>query len=233
MKLSWRSLRVWVQSLSFLFLLYLILQAAFPPGDQAPGGPLPSPVSFYRDHLLISQKEFILRMLPAFGVLLFVIALGNFFCGWFCPMGQPSTFLTGCCSGEETPEASGRPPAAQNPLRGFRLRPGRRFDGWQLNVFSSTRSALITRTLVIAFFPPAVYIYNQLLPLVQKFLPENPFILTSAPLPLFQINILIFPLLRGNSFPGGEFVDAFGAVTSALWEPSSLLPPASGSFGAP
>ena len=81
-------LRRAVQTLSFCFLLYLILRTAFPLELQIPVDlylrldPFIGIISFF------TQKEMIGRMLPAFGVLLFVLIFGNFFCGWFCPMGS-------------------------------------------------------------------------------------------------------------------------------------------------
>jgi polyferredoxin len=192
MKFSWRSLRVWIQSLSFLFLLYLLLQTAFPLEIRIPVDLYLRLSPFIGIISLVAQKEFILRMLPAFGVLLLVIILGNFFCGWFCPMGAAIDFFDRVLFREK----KRKKPLDDRPLRKIRygvfvfaLAAG--LMGWQL-MFLLDPISLITRTLVIAFFPPAVYIYNQILPLAQKFLPENPFILTAMPLPVFQINILIF-----------------------------------------
>jgi ferredoxin-type protein NapF len=52
--------------------------------------------------------------------------------------------------------------------------------------------SLITRTMVIAVYPPVVHVSNQLIPLLQKFLPENRIFLSAAPQPVFQLNLLVF-----------------------------------------
>jgi hypothetical protein len=33
--------------------------------------------------------------------------------------------------------------------------------------------SLITRTLVISFYPPFIYVFNHLLPAIQRFLPKT------------------------------------------------------------
>jgi ferredoxin-type protein NapF len=192
MKLSFRSLRVLVQSLSFLFLLYLILQAAFPLEIKIPVDLYLRLSPFIGIISLFTQKEFILRMLPSFGVLLLVIILGNFFCGWFCPMGAAIDFFDRVLFREKKRKKPLDDQASRRARYGifvFALAAG--LMGWQL-MFLLDPISLITRTLVIAVHPPAVYISNHLLPLVQKFLPENPLILSTSPLPIYKVNFLIF-----------------------------------------
>jgi polyferredoxin len=86
-------LRRAVQILSFCFLLYLIIQTAFPLELKIPVDLYLRLDPFVAMITILAQKEVILRMLPAFGVLLLVIIFGNFFCGWFCPMGTAIDFF--------------------------------------------------------------------------------------------------------------------------------------------
>jgi ferredoxin-type protein NapF len=52
--------------------------------------------------------------------------------------------------------------------------------------------SLITRTLVIAVYPPVIFIFNYLLPQVQNFLPKHSLIMSTIPMPVFKVNLLIF-----------------------------------------
>src|SRR5512136_3101205 len=81
-------LRRGVQALSFLFLLYLIVQTAFPLELKIPLDLYLRINPFIGIISLLGNREIILRMLPSLGVLLLVVIFGNFFCGWFCPMGS-------------------------------------------------------------------------------------------------------------------------------------------------
>ncbi len=84
-------LRRTIQVLSFCFLLYLILETAFPLELKLPVDLYLRLDPFIGLITILTKKDVILRMLPGFGVLLLVMIFGNFFCGWFCPMGTPST----------------------------------------------------------------------------------------------------------------------------------------------
>ena len=76
-----------IQALSFCFLVYLVLETTFPLEMKIPVDPYLRLDPFIGIVTILTKKGVILRMLPAFGVLLFVMIFGNFFCGWFCPMG--------------------------------------------------------------------------------------------------------------------------------------------------
>lgn len=157
-------LRRSIQALSFFFLLYLILQTAFPLDLKIPVDlylrldPFIGIISFF------TQREIILRMLPAFGVLLLVVLFGNFFCGWFCPMGATIDFFDRFFFRERRRSK----PLDDRPLQRFR---------YGVFMFALTAGlmafqvlylldpiSLITRSLVIAFYPPAIFVYNHLLP---------------------------------------------------------------------
>ena len=185
-------LRRTIQVLSFCFLLYLILQTAFPLELKIPVDlylrldPFIAIISFF------AQKEIIWRMLPAFGVLLLVVIFGNFFCGWFCPMGAAIDFFDRVLFREKKRSK----PFDDRSLR--RLRYG-------VFIFALTAGvmafqvmylldpiSLLTRTMVIAFYPPAIYVYNHLLPQIENILPRSPVILSSIPMPLFKVNLFIF-----------------------------------------
>src|SRR5512136_3073290 len=86
-------LRRVVQTLSFFFLLYLVLHTAFPLELKIPVDLYLRLDPFIGIISLLTQKEVIWRMLPAFGVLLLMLIFGNFFCGWFCPMGAAIDFF--------------------------------------------------------------------------------------------------------------------------------------------
>jgi len=181
-----------VQALSLCFLLYLILRTAFPLEVRIPVDLYLRLDPFIGIISLLTQKEVIWRMLPAFGVLLLILIFGNFFCGWFCPMGAAIDFFDRFLFREK----KRLKPFDDRPLR--RLRYG-------VFIFAVTAGlmafqvmylldpiSLITRTMAIAFYPPAVYVYNHLLPPIQNLLPRNSVLLSSVPLPLFKVNLFIF-----------------------------------------
>ena len=185
-------LRRTIQVLSFCFLLYLILQTAFPLELKIPVDLYLRLDPFIGIISLFTQKEIIWRMLPAFGVLLLVVIFGNFFCGWFCPMGATIDFFDRVLFREKKRSK----PFDDRPLR--RLRYG-------VFIFALTAGvmafqvmylldpiSLLTRTMVIAFYPPAIYVYNHLLPQIENILPRSPVILSSIPMPLFKVNLFIF-----------------------------------------
>ena len=104
-----------IQALSFCFLLYLILQAAFPLESRIPVDLFLRLDPFIGIITVLTQWDFIPRMLPAFGVLLLVIIFGNFFCGWFCPWVQRSISSIGSSSGRR----SGPKALTIGPSEGF------------------------------------------------------------------------------------------------------------------
>jgi ferredoxin-type protein NapF len=69
--------------------------------------------------------------------------------------------------------------------------------------------SLITRTLIIAFYPPVIFVYNHFLPQLQNFLPQNSLIASTIPMPLFKVNLLIFLFFVG--------VLALGVVKKRFW----------------
>jgi ferredoxin-type protein NapF len=69
--------------------------------------------------------------------------------------------------------------------------------------------SLITRTLVIAFYPPAIFVFNALIPEVQSFLPRNSSFLSTIPMPMFKVNLLIFLLF--------VIILALGVVKKRFW----------------
>ena len=185
-------LRRTIQALSFCFLLFLILKTAFPLESKIPVDLYLRLDPFIGIISLLTQKDFILRMLPALGVLLLVMVFGNFFCGWFCPMGATIDFFDRILFREKKRAKD----FDDEPLR--RLRYG-------IFIFSITAGlmafqvmyildpiSLITRTLVIAVYPPAIYLFNDVLPRIQGWLPRNPIIVSQIPLPVFKVNLFIF-----------------------------------------
>jgi len=202
-------LRRSIQALSFCFLLFLILQTAFPLELKIPVDlylrldPFIGIISFF------TQREIILRMLPAFGVLLLVILFGNFFCGWFCPMGAAIDFFDRFLFREKKRSK----PLDDRPLRRFR---------YGVFIFALTAGlmafqvmylldpiSLLTRSMVIAFYPPAIFVYNTLLPPVQSLLPNNGLLVSSVPLPLFKVNLFIFVFF--------VLVLALGVIRKRFW----------------
>jgi len=185
-------LRRTVQVLSFCFLLYLILETAFPLELKLPVDLYLRLDPFIGLITILTKKDVILRMLPGFGVLLLVMIFGNFFCGWFCPMGSTIDFFDRILF-RERKRAKG---FDDQPLR--RLRYGVFLFSLMAGLMAFQVMylldpiSLMTRTLVITFYPPAIFIFNELLPKFQSFLPRNPFIVSAIPLPLFKVNLFIF-----------------------------------------
>ena len=181
-----------VQLLSFLFLLYLIIRTAFPLEGIIPVDLYLRLDPFIGIITLLTKKDFILRMLPALGVLLVVFLFGNFFCGWFCPMGATIDFFDRILFRERR-RSKGLDDTSLRRLRYgvffFSIAAG--LLAWQV-MYLLDPISLITRTLVIAFYPPAIFVYNHLLPRIQEFVPKNPFIISEMPLPIFKVNLFIF-----------------------------------------
>ncbi|MDP2973193.1 MAG: 4Fe-4S binding protein, partial [Deltaproteobacteria bacterium] len=185
-------LRRTIQALSFLFLLYLIIQTAFPLELKIPVDLYLRLDPFVAIISILTHKGIIERMLPAFGVLLLVMIFGNFFCGWFCPMGAVIDFFDRLLF----PEKKRAKAFDDQPLRRFR------YGVFIFSIIAGLMAfqvmylfdpiSLLTRTLVISFYPPAIFVFNYLLPQVQSILPKNPFIVSSIPLPVFKVNLFIF-----------------------------------------
>jgi len=198
-----------VQAASFSFLLYLIVQTAFPMEVRIPVDLYLRLDPFIALITFLTQGEIIVRMLPAVGVLVLVAVFGNFFCGWFCPLGATLDFFDRFLFREKKRSR----PLDDQPLRRgrfgifiFAVAAG--LMGLQV-LYLLDPISLITRTMVIAFYPPAVYIYNSLLPEVQRFLPSNPFILPAVKLPVFKVNLLILFFFLG--------VLALGVIRRRFW----------------
>ena len=185
-------LRRTIQALFFCFLLYLILRTAFPLELKIPVDLYLRLDPFIGIISALTKKEMILRMLPAFGVLVLVFIFGNFFCGWFCPMGAAIDFFDRVLFREKkrTKELNDQPlRRLRYAVFLFALVAG--LMAFQV-MYVLDPISLITRTLVIAFYPPAIFVFNHLMPLIQNFFPRNPFILLAIPLPLFKVNLFIF-----------------------------------------
>jgi ferredoxin-type protein NapF len=198
-----------VQAFSFFFLLYLIIQTAFPLELRIPVDLYLRLDPFIAIIAFLTQGEIIIRMLPALGILLLVMVFGNFFCGWFCPMGATIDYFDRILFREKKRSQ----PLEDQSLR--RLRYGvfifalaAGLMGLQV-LYLLDPISLITRTLVIAFYPPAVYAYNTLLPEMQRFLPKNPFVISAMKLPIFKVNLLIFLFFVG--------VLALGVIRKRFW----------------
>src|SRR4030042_2807786 len=153
-------LRRTIQALSFLFLLYLIIQTAFPLELKIPVDLYLRLDPFVAIISILTHKGIIERMLPAFGVLLLVMIFGNFFCGWFCPMGAVIDFFDPLLFREK------------KRAKAFEDQPLRRFR-YGLFIFSIIAGlmafqvmylldpiSLLTRTLVISFYPPAIFVFT-------------------------------------------------------------------------
>ncbi len=197
------------QILSFSFLVYLILKTAFPLEGRIPVDLYLRLDPFIGIITILTKKEVILGMVPAFGVLLLVIVFGNFFCGWFCPMGATIDFFDRMLFREK------RGPKEVDDQALRRLRYG-------VFLFSITAGlmafqvmyildpiSLITRTLVISFYPPAIFIFNHVLPRIEAILPRNPFVVSAIPLPLFKVNLFIFLLF--------VVILALGVIRKRFW----------------
>ena len=202
-------LRRTIQVLSFVFLLYLILKTAFPLESRIPVDLYLRLDPFIGVITIFTKKDVILRMLPAFGVLLLVMIFGNFFCGWFCPMGSTIDFFDRILFREKK-RAKG---FDDQPLR--RLRYGVFFFSIVTGLMAFQVMylldpiSLITRTLVITIYPPAIFIFNELLPKIQNIFPRNPFIVSSIPLPVFKVNLFIFVIF--------VIILALGVVRKRFW----------------
>jgi ferredoxin-type protein NapF len=202
-------LRRTVQILSFCFLLYLVIQTAFPLELKVPVDLYLRLDPFVATITVLARKGIILRMVPAFGVLLFVIAFGNFFCGWFCPMGAAIDFFDRILFREKKRMKAFNDQSLRRLRYGvfiFSLAAG--LMAFQV-MYLLDPISLITRTLVITFYPPAILIFNHLLPKVQTILPRNPILMSSIPLPVFKVNLLIFVFF--------VFILALGVVRKRFW----------------
>ena len=149
-----------LQAVSFFFLLYLIIQAAFPLEVKIPVDLYLRLDPFIGIITLLTQGEVIVRMLPAFAVLLLVVIFGNFFCGWFCPMGATIDFFDRILFREKKRSQPFHDQSIRRIRYGvfvFSVAAG--LLGLQV-LYLLDPISLITRSLVISFYPPAVYVYN-------------------------------------------------------------------------
>src|SRR4030042_2778943 len=153
-------LRRTIQALSFIFLLYLIIQTAFPLELKIPVVLYLRLEPFVAMITILAQKEVILRMLPAFGVLLLVVLFGNFFCGWFCPSGTAIDFFDRILFREKKRMKAFNDQSLKRLRYGvfiFSLAAG--LMAFQV-MYLLAPISLITRTLVITFYPPVILIFN-------------------------------------------------------------------------
>ena len=185
-------LRRTIQALSFAFLLYLILRTAFPLELKIPVDLYLRLDPFIGIITVLTKKGVILRMLPALGTLLLVLVFGNFFCGWFCPMGATIDFFDRTLFREKKRAKSFDDQFLRRLRYGvfiFSLATG--LMAFQV-MYLFDPISLITRTLVIAFYPPVLFVFNHLLPQVQNLLPKHSLAMSTIPMPLFKVNLLIF-----------------------------------------
>src|SRR5512139_344821 len=202
-------LRRTIQALSFFFLLFLILETAFPLESKIPVDLYLRLDPFIGIISLLTQKDFISRMLPALGVLLLVMVFGNFFCGWFCPMGATIDFFDRILFREKKGSKSFNDESLRRLRYGifmFSLVAG--LMAFQV-MYILDPISLITRTLVIAFYPPAIFVFNTLIPQLQSFLPQNSLIASTIPMTLFKVNLLIFLFF--------VIILALGVVKKRFW----------------
>ena len=185
-------LRRTIQTLSFFFLLYLIIKTAFPLELKIPVDLYLRLDPFIGIITILTKKEVILRMLPAFGVLLAVFIFGNFFCGWFCPMGATIDFFDRILFREKKWSRSLNDQSLRRLRYGiFMFSVVAGLMAFQV-MYLLDPISLITRTLVIAFYPPSIFVFNTLIPEVQSFLPKNSSFVSAIPMPMFKVNLLIF-----------------------------------------
>src|SRR3972149_3055814 len=145
------------QILFFSFLVYLILKTAFPLEGRIPVDLYLRLDPFIGIITILTKKEVILRMVPAFGVLLVVFVFGNFFCGWFCPMGATIDFFDRILFSEKKGFKSLNDQSLRRLRSGilvFSLVAGLR--AFQV-MYIRAPTSLIIRTLIIAFYPPAIF----------------------------------------------------------------------------
>jgi len=203
------SLRRVSQAFFFGFLVYLILHTAFPLDLKIPVDLYLRLDPFIGIITLLTGKGIIERMLPAFGVLLLVIIFGNFFCGWFCPMGATIDFFDRFLFRERKRSKPFNDQSLRRLRYGvflFALAAG--VTAWQL-LYLLDPISLITRTLVISIYPPAIFIVNNLIPKIQDLLPRNSTFFSTLPLPLFKVNLFIFGIFI--------VILALGVVRKRFW----------------
>lgn len=202
-------LRRGIQGLSLAFLLYLVLRTAFPLESSIPVDLYLRLDPFIALISAFTKKEMILRMLPALGVLLAVVMFGNFFCGWFCPMGATLDLFDRLLFRKRQGENLRRDTSLRRFRYGvflFSLAAG--LMAFQV-MYLLDPISLITRTMVIVFYPPSVYIYNAVLPEIQKLFPDAPYFLSSLRQPFFKVNLLIFLFFVG--------ILALGLLRKRFW----------------
>lgn len=197
------------QALFFGFLVYLVIHTAFPLDLNIPVDLYLRLDPFIGIITLLTGKELIARMLPAFGVLLLVIIAGNFFCGWFCPMGATIDFFDRFLFREKKKGKGFNDQSLRRVRYGiflFALAAG--VMAWQL-LYLIDPISLITRTLVITIYPPTIFVFNHLVPKIQDVLPGNSSFFSTLPLPLFKVNLFIFVIFIA--------IVSLGVVRKRFW----------------
>lgn len=178
------------QALFFIFFTYLIYITAYPLDSQIPVDvllrfdPLIALVTFLTGHAVIT------KMLWAFLLLAAVVIIGNFFCGWVCPLGallDVSDFII-YRRNRNTKADICRSRAKYYILA---VVVGASLFSYQL-LYLLDPLSLITRTAVISFFPPIIYLINLGRHLLHQISPST--MLSDIPLPIFKVNLFIFSL---------------------------------------
>jgi ferredoxin len=219
-------LRRMVQLCSVLFLIYLIISTAFPLEIKIPVELYLRIDPFIALSAIVAAKEVVMKMLPAFLMLFLVALLGNFFCGWLCPMGAVIDLwdrLLTLLGARVKKFDDSRLRTLRYGILLFALAAA--LLNWQIMALLDPIS-LITRTMVAVFYPGAVFIVNHLLPLLQKILPGLSMLDSAIPMPSFKSTIpvlLTFIIILGLSFMTRRFWCRYLCPLGALYSIASHL----------
>jgi ferredoxin-type protein NapF len=182
-------LRRSIQALSVMFLFYLIFRTAFPLELTLPAELYLRLDPFIAIIVLMAKKEVIIKMLAAFAMLFAVLLFGNFFCGWLCPMGAVIDLSDGIIRKLRLPTLK----SGDNQLKMVRygiliFAIAASMMTWQILSILDPIS-LITRTMVILFYPGLVLFFNKIQPVIQTALPGSSLFSSSLPPASFKSNL--------------------------------------------
>lgn len=184
------NLRRAIQAISFGFLAFLIVQTAYPLELPVPADlylrfdPLIAMVSF------ITGKAFVWKMAPALILLALIIIFGNFFCGWLCPLGSAIDLSDYLLFRRAKRSAANPIPTSKSKHYILVVVLVASLFSVQF-LFLMDPISLITRTLVVVFFPSSVYMINAASAKFQALFPGNGWVNVDLAQPVFKLNLLI------------------------------------------
>jgi len=181
------------QILCFGLLLFLVLNTTYPLGLRLPADlflrsdPLIAVVSF------LAGKAIIWKLAPALALLGLVMVFGNFFCGWICPLGSVIDISDHLLFRKLKRSVAALHHSSKSKYYILAAVVAASLFSVQA-LYLLDPISLITRTLIVVFFPPYVSFVNAASSKLHAFFPNYIELSSDWLQPIFKVNLLIFTL---------------------------------------